>query len=182
MEVLERYKQYCLDDSTLTLLIDYAMEVKVENALIAFVEEKIKEAFGCEKLQVYVYHGSPSDNDISCRLKELCRCAGITFAKEIMTEKELYKKLCQDICPGKNHCFYKVSSEGWISICAKAQSGEYAVDHLINGIEERDAKEVEELLRKDPFLDEDCRDCHRLQNCFGGCAYEGREKFCMWQA
>lgn len=173
------YERYCFDSTTLTLLIDFAMEVKVENALIEFVEEKIKDIFGIEKLQVYVYHGSQEDNDIYCRLEELCQCAGITFAKEIMTENELYEKLCREICPGKNHYFYKVSSEGWISICAKAQPGEYAVDHLLNGIDEEDAKEVEALVRKDPFLDEDCRDCHKLQNCYGGCAYEGREKFCM---
>ena len=190
----KEYHKYCFESSTITLLIDFVLSPKLENALVEFVEEKIND-LGITKLQVlendlYVYDRKVLKEEMNSlyeRLEEVCLCAGRTFEIGSAWGNDTNLLFCKEdkkICPGRDRNFYRISMDGYVSICVHGDAKETAIHHLLNGIKEQDKEFVENMIRKYPLGEtEDCRDCESFSKCLGGryCDINkyGREKACQ---
>ncbi len=185
---LHEYEQYCFNSTTVTLLIDFEMKPQVENALVEFVEKLLKETI-VEKLRVFEHHLCPEKipkefiDELYKRLGELCTCFGVEYETGGVWEKDSDLMFCKGICPGKNRNFYRITPEGYISICVWSDEKEATIAHLLKDV---DGEVAELCIRKDPFQDEDCRDCVYLTSCFGGRACDiehyGRKRACQMVA
>lgn len=182
------YEKYCFESTTVTLLIDFEMPPKVENALAEFVELLLQET-NVEKLRVFEHNIYPEKipkefiDELYKRLEELCICYGVEYETGDVWEKDSDLMFCKGICPGKNRNFYRITPEGYISICVWGNEKETAIAHLLKDF---DGEAAEVCIRKDPFQDEDCRDCAYLTGCFGGRACDieryGRKRACQMVA